>query len=97
MLCNLTMIEEISSYFTFPCISYRTQGDKEGVIIRFDFAYLKIYDDRHENQYIVKVYNNFDQEPIRIDHVKSWDMKRYAQNLFKHTTDGCNIVSDDLW
>ena len=73
--------EEISSYFKYPHETIRTRGTQEGLILKFDSFYLKIYNDKVENSYIIEGYNYGDSSMIFLDRVHENRMREYASRF----------------
>lgn len=67
-----------------PCECIGTRGTQEGIILKFSTFYLKIYDDKCENSYIVKGYRYNTTNPMFTDSVKESDMREYATRVLNH-------------
>lgn len=82
-MVDYTQLDSIHELFPIPCESYETTGFADGVIIRFKTFYLKIYDDEHENAYIVYGYRFNETQPVFIYRVQWKDFKTFANRFTK--------------
>lgn len=68
---------ELYKLFPLPCESIETTGEGDGIILKFNTFYLKIYDGQMD-EYIIKGYRYNTQIPVFEDVVKYVDIRRYA-------------------
>lgn len=73
--------EMLASYFKGVKGVVRTTGTQEGIIVKFQKYYLKIYNGVQGNTYTVQGYKYNDQTPMFTDFVKPDDMRQYAQRF----------------
>lgn len=66
--------------FKQPCEKIQTTGTQEGIILKFQSFYLKIYDD-HDESYIVQGYRYNASVPMFVDKVSAKEFRRYAASF----------------
>ena len=75
---------ELANYFPGAYSIFHTTGTKEGVILKFDTFYLKIYDDDEcEDSYRIEIYKYGCQGPIVFTSVPYNRMREYASRFRK--------------
>lgn len=71
----------LAGLFRQPCEEIRTTGTQEGIILKFQSFYLKIYDDDHDDLYIVQGYRYNASVPMFVDKVSVREFRRYAASF----------------
>lgn len=66
---------------TFHVEPIRTRGNQKGIILKFDFFYLKIYDGSSEREYSVQLWEYGKSLPTKVEKVRSENLIKFIQNL----------------
>jgi len=81
MLLRNTDKDHLHEIFPLPSQNIPTRGCQDGVIIKFQTFYLKIYDASREDKYIVQGYRYNQQLPVFETEVPSNQMKEFAMRF----------------
>lgn len=73
---------EIAEYFPYPPWQvFRTTGIQDGIVLKFQSHYLKIYDADSEDCYIIESYRYGCDTAIGTDKVPANRMREYASKI----------------
>ena len=81
MVCTTIDKNQLASYFPCSCQVVPTRGTREGLILKFETFYLKIYNDNSENYYIIEEYQYGIELPLNINRVHINQMREYASQF----------------
>ena len=82
-MVSVTNRDDLHKLFPLPSKSFQTDGIQDGVVIRFETFYLKIYDDRYKYAYDVKGYKYNETNPVFEETVSVSNFRNFASQ-FKH-------------
>lgn len=72
---------DLAKLFPWHCSCVKTRGTQEGTILKFPTYYLKIYDGKNGNSYIVQGYRYDSGNPIFTDNIPVSKMREYASKF----------------
>lgn len=70
--------QELADMFPLQCELVEATGISDGIILKFKTFYLKIYNDKKMNGYVIQGFLYGKQNPVIIDRVKETQMRAYA-------------------
>lgn len=80
-MISVTSRDDLHKLFPLHPKSFTTDGFQDGVVIRFQTFYLKIYDDKFQYAYNVQGYRYNENHPVFEKAVKVSDFKKFASQF----------------
>jgi hypothetical protein len=77
----VTSKDDLYKMFPLQCTTVPTDGIQVGVILKFKTFYLKIYDDKKSDSYIIQGFRYHEHNPVFVDKIPSYKILDFAKQF----------------